>query len=192
VDECLRLAGIPVITLQPEELTEAELKKYQTVVIGVRAFNVSKTLADKIPLLMNYIFNGGLVIAQYSTSWDSYAEQIGPYTFKIGRGRVTDENSPVEFILPDHPVLNHPNKISMSDFENWKQERGIYFASNPASQYLAPLAFSDPDENAQSGGLIVADFGDGAFIYTGIAFFRQLPAGVPGAYRLFINLLNYK
>lgn len=105
---------------------------------------------------------------------------------------MSDEHSEVRFLLPDHPVLNTPNTITTADFQNWVQERGLYFATEMDSAFVAPLAFKDPDEEAQNGALIIADYGKGAFIYTGISFFRELPAGVPGAYRLFINLLEYK
>lgn len=192
VDESLQQAGLNITTIAPEAVTLAELKRYEAVVIGVRAYNTSKVLADNQSILMEYVNQGGLVITQYNTNWDMYTENIGPYPFKIKRGRVTDENSPVDFLLPEHSVLNTPNKLTKADFDGWIQERGIYFAEELAPEYVSPLAFADPNEKPQSGGLIIADYGKGAFIYTGIAFFRELPAGVPGAYRLFINLLSYK
>ncbi len=192
VDESLQQIGLNITTITPEAITLNELKKYEAVVIGVRAYNTSKLLADNQSILMQYVNEGGLVITQYNTNWDMYIEVIGPYPFKIKRGRVTDENSPVDFLLPEHSVLNTPNKLTKQDFEGWIQERGIYFAEDLAPEYVSPLAFTDPNEKPQSGGLIIADYGKGAFMYTGIAFFRELPAGVPGAYRLFINLLSYK
>ncbi len=192
VDESLDQLGLNITTIKPEQITAAELNKYDAVIIGVRAYNTSKPLADNQQLLMNYVENGGLVITQYSTNWDLYTENLGPYPFKIKRGRVTDENSPVDILLPDHPVLNVPNKITQEDFKGWIQERGIYFAEDLAPEYKTPLAFTDPGEQPQNGSLIIADYGKGAFIYTGIAFFRELPAGVPGAYRLFVNLLSYE
>lgn len=192
VDESLRQLGVNITTLKPEEISAEVLKNYDVVIIGVRAYNVSKKLADNQTLLMSYVKDGGLLITQYSTNWDSYAEQIGPYSFKIGRGRVTDEFSPVEFLLPEHPVLNSPNKITKDDFTNWIQERGIYFATDLAPEYVTPLAFTDPGESPLNGGLIITDYGTGAFMYTGLAFFRELPAGVPGAYRLFMNFIEYK
>lgn len=192
VDESLQQIGLNITTILPEAITLTELKKYEAVVIGVRAYNTSKVLADNQSILMQYVNEGGLVITQYNTNWDMYTDIIGPYPFKIKRGRVTDENSPVDFLLPEHSVLNTPNKLTRQDFEGWIQERGIYFAEDLAPEYVSPLAFTDPNEKPQSGGLIIADYGKGAFIYTGIAFFRELPAGVPGAYRLFINLVSYK
>ena len=192
VDESLQQIGLNITTIAPEAITLNELKKYEAVVIGVRAYNTSKVLADNQSILMQYVNEGGLVITQYNTNWDMYTEIIGPYPFKIKRGRVTDENSPVDFLLPEHSVLNTPNKLTKADFDGWIQERGIYFAEELAPEYVSPLAFTDPNEKPQSGSLIIADYGKGAFMYTGIAFFRELPAGVPGAYRLFINLLSYK
>lgn len=192
VDENLLQLGLNITTIKPEQISVDELKKYDVVIVGVRAYNVSKTLADNQNILMNYVKEGGLVITQYSTNWDIYRQDIGPYKFKIGRGRVTDENSPVEFLLPDHPVLNYPNKISQEDFKGWIQERGIYFAEELSPEYQAPLAFTDPNEKPQNGSVIIADYGEGAFIYTGIAFFRELPAGVAGAYRLIVNLIEYE
>lgn len=192
VDESLLHAGFNIITIKPEQITAEELVKYDVIIIGVRAYNISKTIAERQHLLMDYVKNGGLLITQYSTNWDSYAEQIGPYPFKISRGRVTDENSPVTFLLPEHALLNVPNKISQNDFKDWVQERGIYFADQLSAEYQTPLAFTDPGEQAQNGSVIIADYGKGAFIYTGIAFFRELPTGVSGAYRLFINMIEYK
>lgn len=191
VDESLRQLGMKVTTIDPKMITADLLSKYDVVIIGVRAYNVSKELAAAQSVLMNYVQNGGLVITQYSTNWDTYADQIGPYPFKISRGRVTDENSPVEFVLPQNPLLNSPNPLSADDFKGWVQERGIYFATDLAPQYQAPLTFTDPKEQPQNGSLIVADYGKGAFIYTGIVFFRELPAGVPGAFRLFVNMIEY-
>lgn len=192
VDESLSQIGLHITTIKPEAMTAELLSQYDVVIIGVRAYNTSKAIADNQQMLMNYVNAGGLVIAQYSTNWDMYTDQIGPYPFKITRNRVTDENSPVEFVLPEHRLLNFPNKITTADFTGWVQERGIYFVGEPDAAYQAPLAFTDPNEKAQTGGLIVADYGKGAFIYTGLAFFRELPAGVPGAYRLMLNMIEYK
>jgi hypothetical protein len=115
-----------------------------------------------------------------------------PYEFDLGRGRVTEENAKTYFLLPDHPVLNQPNRITTADFENWVQERGLYFASSWNNSFLAPLGWADTGRELEKGGLIIADYGEGAFIYTGISFFRELPKGVPGAYRLLANLISYE
>jgi hypothetical protein len=130
------------------------------------------------------------VVVQYNTAETGLEDRLGPAPFRISRERVTDENAEMTFAAPSHPVLNHPNKIGPSDFEGWVQERGLYYASPwDTTAYATPLASHDPGEPPGAGGLLVADVGKGRFVYTGLAFFRQLPAGVPGAYRLFANLV---
>lgn len=190
VDESLRALGLQVTTLKAEDITAELLKQYQAVVVGVRAYNTEKALIEKQALLMQYVSDGGTVIVQYSTSWDAYIQQLGPYPFKVTRTRVTDEQSPVAFNLPEHPVLQKPNAITEADFQHWVQERGIYFAGEVAPEYQMPLSFQDPGEQMQSGAVIVCSYGKGTYVYTGLAFFRELPAGVPGAYRLFVNMLS--
>lgn len=192
VDESLKQIGVNITTIKPEDMNAALLQQYDVAIIGVRAFNTSKVLADNNAQLLEFVNAGGTLIAQYSTNWDMYLEKIGPYNFKITRTRVTDENSPVEFLLPEHKVLNTPNKITQDDFTGWVQERGIYFAGELAPEYVAPLAFTDPNEQPQNGSLIIAQYGKGTFMYTGLAFFRELPAGVAGAYRLMLNMIEYK
>jgi hypothetical protein len=126
---------------------------------------------------------------QYNTSRGLNSDEIGPFSFEISRERVTDENAPVQFINPKHPVLTVPNKLDLVDFEHWVQERGLYFAGSWAAEFEPIISWSDADEPAREGGLIIAPYGEGHFAYTGISFFRQLPAGVPGAYRLMANLI---
>ncbi|MFN5665127.1 MAG: LmbE family protein, partial [Bacteroidota bacterium] len=152
--------------------------------------------------LMDYVSAGGNLIVQYNTnSWAGpLSSDIGPYKFKITRNRITDEEAKVNFILPNHPVLNTPNKITEKDFEGWIQERSIYHAGEWDSNYVAPISMTDPYEmtvggvsprgKPEKGALIIAKHGKGNFVYTGLVFFRQLPAGVPGAYRLMINLIE--
>ncbi|MBK8681759.1 MAG: PIG-L family deacetylase [Bacteroidetes bacterium] len=192
VFESLQQLGADITLLNPQNISVNELMQYDVIVAGIRAYNTSKDLADARNTFKEYMQQGGIYIVQYNTHRDLYSDDYAPYPFKIGRGRVTDENSEVTFLLPAHTILNTPNKITATDFESWIQERGLYFATDLDAAYVTPLAFTDPDENAQNGSLIIADYGKGAFIYTGISFFRELPAGVPGAYRLFINLLAYK
>ncbi|MFZ1609749.1 MAG: PIG-L family deacetylase [Chitinophagales bacterium] len=192
VFESLQQLGADITLLNPQNISVNELMQYDVIVAGIRAYNTSKDLADARNTFKEYMEQGGIYIVQYNTHRDLYSDDYAPYPFKIGRGRVTDENSEVTFLLPAHTILNTPNKITATDFESWIQERGLYFATDLDAAYVTPLAFTDPDENAQNGSLIIADYGKGAFIYTGISFFRELPAGVPGAYRLFINLLAYK
>jgi hypothetical protein len=140
--------------------------------------------------LMEYVKNGGVLVAQYNVVPDVGPAGIGPYPFRISRDRVSVEEAPVQLQIPAHPLLNSPNKISPADFEGWVQERGLYFADSWDSHYEALLACNDPGESPKAGGLLLAKYGKGVFIYTGYSFFRQLPAGVPGAYRLFVNLIS--
>ncbi len=188
----LQQMGITATVLTNEELTSGSLQGYDAIVAGVRAYNTQERIAVWHPRLMQYVKQGGTYIVQYNTERGSLMpiDSIGPYPFKITRERVTDEVAPVTFALPEHPALNMPNKLTPADFENWVQERGIYFAGSWDSRYQAPLTFNDPGEKPNAGGLIVTGHGRGHFVYTGLVFFRQLPAGVPGAYRLFGNLLS--
>jgi hypothetical protein len=152
---------------------------------------VHEWLSGLHDVLMAYVKNGGVLLVQYNTN--SFAgpinAKIGPYPFTISRRRVTEEDAAVNFIQPAHPLLNYPNKITQHDFEGWIQERSIYHVENPDRNYQTILSMKDTGEPEDSGSLIVTDFGKGKFIYTGISFFRQLPAGVPGAYRLMANLI---
>lgn len=190
----LSALGYRVKIIQPSELPDVNLKEYRAIVTGVRAFNVHDDLTAYKPLLNNYMKEGGTLLVQYNTN--SFAgplkADIGPYAFKITRDRITDENSPVRFLLPSDPVLNSPNKIVASDFDGWIQERGIYFAGNVAPEYRLPLAMNDPLEKELTGALIVAPVGKGKYVYTGLSFFRQLPTGNPGAIKLFVNLIESK
>jgi hypothetical protein len=183
------------VTVLPDELlphlTVAALARFDAVVIGVRAYNSNDKLPSAQPALMAYVHQGGTVVAQYNTNnrLAPLTIPIGPYPFTIGRERVTDESAPVEFLVPEQQLLNWPNKITSSDFDGWVQERGLYFASTWDTRYQTVLSMRDPGEPALAGGLLVTHEGKGVYIYTGLSFFRQLPAGVPGAFRLFANLL---
>jgi hypothetical protein len=141
---------------------------------------------------MQYVKMGGNLIVQYNTNnrISSVPPNIGPYPFTITRERVTDEKAAVQIIKPKHPVFHYPNKISQKDFDNWIQERGIYFAKDSLQHYQTVLSMNDPNEKENEGSLLIARYGKGNFVYTGLAFFRQLPAGVPGAFRLFVNLIS--
>jgi hypothetical protein len=188
----LKQLGYMVTILPAESLGTADLSNYSAIVTGVRAYNVSEEPGNQHPKLMQFVQQGGTLLVQYNTNSriGPMKSKMGPYPFEISRNRVTDENAPVNFLLPSHPVLHHPYPINPSDFEGWVQERGIYFAEQCAPEYQKPLAFSDPGESALDGSLIIVQHGKGYFVYTGLSFFRQLPAGVPGAIRLFINLLS--
>jgi hypothetical protein len=191
----LQQLGYKVTTLKGADLSEEKLRGLDAVVIGVRAFNVRKDLEANLPGLFAYIQNGGNVIVQYNRPNGLRAEQLGPYPLSIQgnapQWRVTDETVPVTFLAPEHPALNTPNKIGPADFDGWVQERGAYFPSSFDAEHYTPLlAMSDPGEEPLKSGVLVAQYGEGYFVYTGLAFFRQLPAGVPGAYRLFANLVS--
>jgi LmbE family N-acetylglucosaminyl deacetylase len=191
VAECLEDMGYHVTTLSGSDLTTAQLSKFDAVVIGVRAFNVRTDLVSQLPALFAYVQAGGNVIEQYNRPGrDLKTDQLAPYSLSISGDRVTDETAPVTFLAPDHPVLNTPNKITGADFEGWVQERGIYYPDHWDAHFTPILACSDPGESPLKGGLLVAPYGRGHFVYTGLVFFRQLPAGVPGAYRLFANLVS--
>ena len=141
--------------------------------------------------LLDYVKNGGTLVVQYNTNGrDLILPSFGPFPFKLGRGRTTEEDAEIRILKPDHPVLNSPNKITQKDFRGWVQERGLYFLSEWDTQYDAILSCNDTNEKKEDGGLVVGKHGKGYFVYTGYSFFRQLPAGVPGAYRLFANLLS--
>jgi len=191
VPEALRQAGYEVTLLTAAELRERPLDRFEAIVFGIRAFNVEPRLAALHGKLMAYVEGGGTIVVQYLTSnWISTAPaDIGPYPLTIGRARVTDENAAVE--ATSHPVLLAPNRIGAEDWGGWVQERGLYFGEKWDARYAAPLSMHDPGEKAQQGALLVGRFGKGVFVYTGLAFFRQLPAGVPGAFRLFANLLDH-
>jgi LmbE family N-acetylglucosaminyl deacetylase len=184
--------GYTVTTLTDQQIASTDLSGYDAIVTGVRAFNVNPKLQQYHTQLMNYVKNGGNLIVQYNTNsrLGPMTAQPGPYPITLTQQRVTDENSNVQFVYKDNPSLNTPNKITPKDFEGWVQERGIYFATDIDEHYVTPLSMNDPNENPNFGSLLIAKYGKGNFVYTGIAFFRQLPAGNPGAYRLFVNLLS--
>jgi hypothetical protein len=145
-----------------------------------------------MPDLLNYVKEGGTLVVQYNTSNDLEIEKdkFSPYSLTLSRDRVTEENSVVRILKPEHPVLNHPNKISAKDFEGWVQERGLYFPSAWGEQFDAILSMNDKGEKAKDGSLLVANYGEGHYVYTGLSFFRELPEGVPGAYKLFTNIVS--
>jgi len=192
VAEAIRLMGYQVDILSESEIKNTDLSKYKSIVAGIRAYNTQEWLPQVKDILMDYVNQGGNYIVQYNTSSrDLLSDDIGPYPFEISRDRVTEEDAEPQFLRPENPVFNTPNKIIMEDFDNWVQERGLYFANQWDEKYEAPLGWNDQDEPVRAGGLLIGEFGKGAFIYTGISFFRELPAGVSGAYRLLANILSY-
>jgi LmbE family N-acetylglucosaminyl deacetylase len=191
VAQSLEEMGYQVTTLSGADLTPEKLKAFDAVVIGIRAFNVRTDLVSQLPALFAYVEAGGNVIEQYNRPGrDLKTDQLTPYSLHLSGDRVTDETAPVTFLAPDHPVLNTPNKITSADFDGWVQERGIYFPNQWDDHFTPILACSDPGEAPLKGGLLIAKYGKGNFVYTGLVFFRELPDGVPGAYRLFANLVS--
>ncbi len=191
VAECLEQMGYTVTPLTGADLTTNRLKDFDAVVIGVRAFNVRTDLVGQLPALFDWVEAGGTVVAQYNRpSNDLKPDQLAPYNLWLSGERVTDENAAMTFLAPEHPVLNTPNKISGADFAGWFQERGIYFPNRWDDHFTPILACNDAGEQPKSGALLVAQHGKGWFVYTGLVFFRELPDGVPGAYRLFANLVS--
>jgi len=186
----LESMGYTVTQLTGADLIPAKLRSLDAVVIGIRAFNTRKDLADHVPALIEYVEGGGNVIAQYNLPTGLSANWLAPFQLHISRDRVTDEEAPVTFLAPDHPVLNSPNRITAVDFDGWVQERGLYFPDKWDEGFSPILAFGDPGEVPLRGGLLVAQQGKGYFVYTSLSWFRQLPEGVPGAYRLFANLIS--
>ena len=190
VPDCLADMGYAVTTLSGADLTPERLAGFDAVVLGVRALNTRTDIASTLGGLFAYTEAGGTVIVQYNRPGrDLKTDQIAPYSLTLSNDRVTEEDAPVTPLAPDHPVLNFPNKITDADFEGWVQERGVYFASQWDERFIPILASGDTGGAPLKGGLLVTRYGRGWFVYTGLAFFRQLPDGVPGAYRLFANLL---
>ena len=190
VAENLKQMGYSVKVLDDTDLTPEQLHGLDAIVIGVRAFNVRNNVASQLPVLFSYVENGGTIVAQYNRPDGLKTTKLAPFELHLSGDRVTDENATAIFLAPDHPVLNTPNKITSADFDGWVQERGIYFPNQWDDHFTPILAFNDPGESPLKGGLLVAQYGKGYFVYTGLVFFRELPAGVPGAFRLFANLIS--
>lgn len=188
----LSQAGFRVKLLNDEMLSTEDLSQYSAILTGIRAYNTNERLQVHYQKLMDYIKNGGNLIVQYNTNnrIGPVQAKIGPYPFTITRDRVTDENSGVIFLKKDHVVFSQPNMISTSDFQGWVQERGIYFTGEKDNRYETILSMNDKGEKNLDGSTIIGKYGKGNFVYSGLSFFRQIPAGVPGAYKLLINLLS--
>ena len=190
VPEALAAVGLPLEMIDAVTLSRGDLSRYDAIVIGPRAYETDSALVRYNSRLLAYVRNGGLLLVQYQ-QYQFVRGGYAPLPLAIDQphDRITDEAAPVEMLEPRSPVFANPNTIAADDWRGWVQERGLYFADTWDSAYAAPLAMTDPGEPAQRGGLLVARVGRGAYVYTGVAFFRQLPAGVPGAFRLFANLL---
>jgi LmbE family N-acetylglucosaminyl deacetylase len=191
VPQALSSIGLPIHVLSASELERGDLRGYDAIVLGVRGYETEPALAAANQRLLDYVRNGGLLIVQYQQP--GFTEKgFAPEKLEIARDRVTDERAPVQILDPKHPIFTTPNRIGPADWEGWVQERGLYFAHSWSPLYLPLLSMADPGEAEQTGSLLVAQIGKGRYIYTGLAFFRELPAGVPGAYRLFANLLAWR
>ncbi len=192
----LEQIGINVTMIPADKLASEDLSKYQTIVLGIRAYDTQKGVIDNNKRLLDYVENGGRLVVQYNTLGsfgvpiDFNSGKYTPYPTTLSRARVSVEEAPVRILDPANPVFHSPNEITQKDFEGWVQERGLYFMSQWDSNFTPLLESHDPGEGEQKGGLLLARYGKGTYIYTGYAFFRQLPAGVPGAVRLFVNLVS--
>ncbi len=189
VPEALVAMGYTVIKLSETTVTKEDLQNLDAVIAGVRAYDVNDWLPAKYSVLMDYINNGGNLIVQYNRNLGTDTTGMGPYPFGIANARVTEEDAPVHFLQAENQVLHFPNEISDKDFEGWIQERGIYFANHIDPRYQTIFSMHDSGEPDLNGSLIIGKYGKGYFTYTGLVFFRELPAGVPGAYRLFANII---
>ncbi|WP_299390599.1 PIG-L family deacetylase [uncultured Gelidibacter sp.] len=190
VPESLRQIGYNVVIIKPEDITTDNLNRFDAIVVGIRAYNTIDALKFKQHQLFEFVNQGGNLIVQYNTSGGLVVDDLAPYPMKLSRDRVTDENSEVTFLNPQHELLNYPNKITQTDFEGWTQERGLYFPDTWSEAFTPVLSMHDTGETPKEGSLLVAKYGKGHYIYTGLSFFREFPEGVAGAFRLFANMLS--
>ncbi len=190
IPQNLKEVGYNVELLKKDDVVAESLKKYDAIILGVRAFNTVDWLSFKNKDLFKYVENGGNLIVQYNTNRSMVTEEIAPFELKLSRDRVAVEEAPVTMLDKNHPVLLGPNKITEKDFENWVQERGLYFPNEWSEDFTPILSSNDPGESPKDGGLLIAKYGKGYYIYSGYSWFRELPAGVPGAYRLFVNMIS--
>ena len=190
VPEALRQIGYTVTLLKENDITGENLRRFDAVLLGVRAYNVLDRLRVLQPILLDYVEKGGNLVVQYVVNRGTVMPQIGPYPLTLSTDRVTVENAPINFLKPQHPLLNAPNKITAKDFTGWVQEQGLYYPSQWDAKYQTIISSHDPNEPAKESAILVADYGKGHYIYTGLSFFRELPAGVPGAYRLLTNMIT--
>jgi hypothetical protein len=196
IPNVLEQIGMDVTLIPAEKLASEDLSRYQTIVLGIRAYDTQKDVIANNKRLLDYVQAGGRLVVQYNTLGsfgvpiDFNSGKYTPYPATLSRARVSVEEVPVKILEPANPIFHSPNEITQKDFEGWVQERGLYFMSQWDANFTPLLESHDPGENEQKGGLLVAHYGKGTYIYTGYAFFRQLPAGVPGAVRLFVNLIS--
>ena len=189
IPDNLSQVGYQVTVLQPDAITLEKIQNFDAIILGIRAFNIVDELKYKNKILFDYVNNGGNLIVQYNTSNNLITNEIAPYKLKIANDRVTNENAAVTLLTPQHSVLHYPNKITEKDFTGWKQEQGLYYPNQWGTEFTPIISSSDPGETPKKGSLLIAKYGKGNYIYTGLSFFRELPEGVSGAYRLLANLI---
>ena len=189
VPKSLTQMGYDVTILKPENISSEALQTFDVVMTGIRAYNVVNELAVKQNILLDFVKNGKTMIVQYNTLDDLVTKDMSPYPLKISRDRVTEETADVRFLAPNHPVLNYPNKITKDDFKGWKQEQGLYYPNEWDANFTPILSANDKGEKPKDGALLIAKYGKGNYVYTGLSFFRELPEGVPGAFRLLANII---
>jgi hypothetical protein len=192
VPKSLSQMGYTVMLLNPEQITAENLKNIDVIITGVRAYNTVQALAKKQDLLFDFVKNGKTMLVQYNAPGTFVTPNIAPFPLKISLDRVSEENAAVRFLEPNHSVLNYPNKISQTDFQGWKQEQGLYYPNEFDKAFLPILSSNDKGETPKNGALLVAKYGKGYYIYTGLSFFRELPEGVSGAFKLMANLISLK
>jgi hypothetical protein len=191
IPSVLSSVGLNISLISAEELASGDLSRYDTIVVGIRAYDVRTDLREHNRRLLDFVNRGGTLIVQYNQSTGIFNDgHYTPYPATLTNARVTVEEQPVDVLAPDESVFSYPNKITAKDFDGWVQERGLYFMGQWDAQFKPLLASNDPGEPPQKGGMLMARYGKGVYIYSGYAFFRQLPAGVPGAIRLFVNLVS--
>jgi hypothetical protein len=187
----LKQVGMDVSLIPPEKIADEDLNQYGTIVLGIRAYDTQKDVVANNQKLLDYVKAGGTLVVQYNAGVGDFNKgNFTPYPAELSRARVSVEEAPVEILAPEDGVFHDPNQITARDFDGWVQERGLYFMDKWDEHFTPLLSCHDPGEDAQKGGLLRAQYGKGTYIYTGYAFFRQLPAGVPGAVRLYVNLLS--
>ncbi|MEO5788614.1 PIG-L family deacetylase, partial [Gelidibacter sp.] len=190
VPESLRQIGYNVVIIKPENITAETLNRFDAIVVGIRAYNTVDALKFKQKQLFDFVEQGGNLVVQYNTNAGIIVDQLAPYPLQLSRDRVTNENAEVKFLNPNSELLNYPNKITQKDFEGWVQERGLYFPNKWSKEFTPVLSMHDEGESPQEGSLLIAKYGKGHYIYTGLSFFREFPEGVAGAFRLFANMLS--
>ena len=190
VPNSLRQMGYKVTLLHPEEIAPEKLEGFDVVMTGIRAFNTVDILMNKLNILYDFVKSGKTMIVQYNTPDLVYS--IAPFDMHLSQDRVTDENAEVRFLAPNHPVLNYPNKITAQDFQGWKQEQGLYYPNSFDKAFTAILSSNDKGESPKNGALLIAPYGNGNYVYTGLSLFRELPEGVSGVYKLLANIISLK